>query len=284
MRLFRVVVGAVFLAACCFGQTSGSITGEVRDASGALIPDVSVTVTNTATNVSRTIATNSDGLYNAPSLVPGPYAVKVERSGFRTTLSHIELQVQQIARVDFSLQIGQVGQSIDVSAAPPALNTEDATVGTVIETRRITDLPLNGRNYMQLIALSPNVSAGFASPGQASNRQGGTRSSQNFSIMGQRGTFNQYTLDGIENTDVNFNLYVLLPSVDALQEFKVQTGVYPAEFGREAGQINASTKSGTNQYHGTVCEFLRNDKLDGRPSYYPEAIQWPEPPVFHDEL
>ena len=108
-----------------------------------------------------------------------------------------------------------------------------ATVGTVIETRRITDLPLNGRNYLQLIALSPNVNAGFSAPGQASNRQGGSRSSQNFSIMGQRGTFNRYTLDGIENTDVNFNLYVMLPSVDSLQEFKVQTGVYPAEAEQE---------------------------------------------------
>lgn len=264
MRFLRMVVGTVLLATGCYSQTFGSITGEVRDASGALIPDAAVVVTNTATNAARSITTNSDGIFNAPSLVPGSYVVRVERQGFRTSQSSVDLQVQQVSRVDFTLQVGEVGQSIDVSAAPPALNTEDATVGTVIEQRRITDLPLNGRNYLQLIALSPNVNAGFAAPGQASNRQGGTRSSQNFSIMGQRGTFNRYSLDGIENTDVNFNLYVMLPSVDALQEFKVQTGVYPAEFGREAGQINVSTRPGTNQYHGALFEFLRNDKLDAK--------------------
>src|SRR5205085_857195 len=238
MRIIRLAVWAVALASGCYCQTFGSITGEVRDSSGASIPNASVVVTNTATNGARSIATNSDGLYTAPSLVPGPYTIKVEQKGFRTAQSSLDLQVQQVARVDFTLQVGELGQTVEVSAAPPALDTEDATVGTVIETRRITDLPLNGRNYLQLIALSPNVNAGFSAPGQASNRQGGSRSSQNFSIMGQRGTFNRYTLDGIENTDVNFNLYVMLPSVDSLQEFKVQTGVYPAEFGREAGQIN----------------------------------------------
>lgn len=264
MRFLTAIAGAVLLATACYSQTFGSITGEVRDASGALIPDAAVVVTNTSTSAARSITTNSDGIFNAPSLTPGPYSVRVERPGFRTAQSNIDLQVQQVARVDFELQVGAVGQSVDVSAAPPALNTEDATVGTVIETRRITDLPLNGRNYLQLIALSPNVNAGFASPGQATNRQGGSRATQNFSIMGQRGTFNRYSLDGIENTDVNFNLYVMLPSVDALQEFKVQTGVYPAEFGREAGQINVSTKPGTNQYHGALFEFLRNDKLDAK--------------------
>ena len=146
MRNLRLGIAVVLLAAGCYGQTFGSITGEVRDASGALIPDAAVVVTNTATNAARSIATNSDGIFNAPSLVPGPYAVRVERQGFRTAQSSIDLQVQQVARVDFTLQVGEVGQSIDVSAAPPALNTEDATVGTVIETRRITDLPLNGRN------------------------------------------------------------------------------------------------------------------------------------------
>ena len=264
MRFIRLMLGAVLLASGCYSQTFGSITGEVRDSSGALIPNASVTVTNTATSATRGVTTNDSGLYTVPSLVPGPYEVRVERTGFRTAQSNIDLQVQQTARVDVALQIGEIGQTVEVSAAPPALNTENATVGTVIEQRRITDLPLNGRNYLQLIALSPNVTAGFSAPGQASNRQGGSRAGQNFSIMGQRGAFNNYTLDGIENTDVNFNLYVMQPSIDALQEFKVQSGVYPAEFGREAGQINVSTRPGTNHYHGALFEFLRNDKLDAK--------------------
>jgi hypothetical protein len=152
-----------------------------------------------------------------------------------------------------------------VSGAAQLLTTENATVGTVIGQKSIEDLPLNGRNFLQLVALSPNVTYGFAAPNQASRRQGGSRAEQNISIAGMRGVWNNYTLDGIQNTDVNFNLYIQLPSVDALQEFKVQSGIYPAEFGREAGQINVSTKSGSNEFHGTVFEFLRNSTLDAKP-------------------
>src|SRR5205807_4650606 len=140
--------------------------------------------------------------------------------------------------------------------------TENATVGTVVDNRRIIELPLNGRNYLQLVSLAPNVSTGFSTQGQAGARQGGIRAAQTISVAGQRTNFNHYTLDGVENTDPNFNTFVVMPSVDALQEFKVQTGVYPAEFGRQTTQINVLTKSGTNHYHGTAFEFLRNDKLD----------------------
>ena len=118
----------------------------------------------------------------------------------------------------------------------PLVETSNATIGTVIENRRIVELPLNGRNYLQLVALSPNASADFAGPGQAGDRQGGTRANQQLSMSGQRREFNYYTLDGVDNTDVNFNTYIFLPSVDALEEFKVQTGVYSAEFGRGASR------------------------------------------------
>src|SRR5205807_4894378 len=196
-------------------------------------------------------------------LPPGTYMVKVEKPGFKTVIrNRIELQVQQSARVDFELQVGQVSESIEVQGSAALLATEDATVGTVIENRRIVELPLNGRNYLQLVSLSPNVSTGFSGQGQAAARQGGIRSTQTISVAGQRTNFNHYTLDGVENTDPNFNTFVVMPSVDALQEFKVQTGIYPAEFGRQTTQINVLTKSGTNQYHGTAFEFLRNDKLD----------------------
>ena len=135
----------------------------------------------------------------------------------------------------------------------------------MIENKRIVELPLNGRNYLQLVSLAPNVSTGFSSQGQAGARQGGIRAAQTISVAGQRTNFNHYTLDGVENTDPNFNTFVVMPSIDALQEFKVQTGVYPAEFGRQTSQINVLTKSGTNQYHGTLFEFLRNDKMDANP-------------------
>src|SRR6202040_2188754 len=120
----------------------------------------------------------------------------------------------------------------------PLVETSNATIGTVIENKQIVELPLNGRNYPQPGALSPNVSAEFAGPGQAGSRQGGSRANQQLSISGQRREFNYFTLDGVDNTDVNFNTYIFLPSIDALQEFKVQTGVYSAEFGREVAPVN----------------------------------------------
>ncbi|HOK48344.1 MAG TPA: carboxypeptidase-like regulatory domain-containing protein, partial [Bryobacteraceae bacterium] len=243
----------------------GEIVGEVKDASGAVIPGANVTVTNTATNTSRSVVTNEAGLYAFPALVPGPYRLRVEASGFKTiNRGDIELQVQQTARLDFTMEVGQVTETIEVAGSAQMMATENATVGTVIENRRIVELPLNGRNFLQLVSLSPNVTYGFATPGQASARQGGSRANQNISLMGMRGTWNRYTLDGVENTDVNFNLYVLLPSIDALQEFKVQSGIYPAEFGRAASQINVSTKPGGNEFHGSLFEFMRNNKLDAR--------------------
>jgi carboxypeptidase family protein len=266
MRSLFLFLGLVLPIGVTSAQTFGEITGEVTDQSGAVAPNASITAVNTATNASRATRTNAAGIYSFPALVPGTYQVKVEAPGFQSTVrSNIELQVQQTARVDFTLTLGQTSQTVEVSGTALLLATETATVGTVIEQKSIVDLPLNGRNYLQLVALSPNVSFGFAAPNNEQRRQGGSRTEQNISIAGMRGVWNNYTLDGVSNTDVNFNLYIQLPSVDALQEFKVQSGIYPAEFGREAGQINVSTKSGTNDFHGTVFEFLRNSELDAKP-------------------
>lgn len=258
------------------GQTLGTVTGEVKDASGAAVAGATVTVTNTGTNGVRIVTTNEEGIYSVPALVPGMYAVKAEKTGFKSsTRTGVELQVQQTARIDFGLEVGQVSETIEVSGVAQLLTTENATVGTVIEQKRITDLPLNGRNFLSLVALSPNVTYGFAQAAQAAGRQGGTRSEITMSLAGGRSAWSNYTLDGITNTDINFNLYIVLPSVEALQEFKVQTGVYPAEFGRTAGQVNVSTKGGTNEYHGAAFEFLRNDKLDARPYFFKD----PESPT-----
>ena len=266
MRSLLLLAGLTLLSGVASAQTAGEITGEVKDQSGAIAPGVPVIATNSETNAARTTSTNSAGVYSFPSLNPGKYNVKVEAPGFQTSLrSGVELQVQQTARVDFTLTVGQASQTIEVSASGEMLTTESASVGTVIQEKSINDLPLNGRNFLQLVALSPNVTYGFAAPSIASGRQGGDRVNQNISIAGMRGTMNNYTLDGVSDTDVNFNLYIMVPSVDALQEFKVQSGIYPAEFGREAGQINVSTKSGTNQYHASLFEFLRNSALDAAP-------------------
>jgi hypothetical protein len=256
---------ALCLPLAALAQTSGSITGEVKDQSGAVAPDAAVTATNSKTNVTRSTATNAAGIYSFPDLTPGTYDVKVAAAGFAPIVkTNIELQVQETARVDFTLSVGQAAQTIEVSASTNSLNTENATVGTVIEEKRISELPLNGRSFFSLVALAPNVAFGFLPAQQASGRLGGTRSTLTISLSGARATWANYTLDGITNTDVDFNTYIMLPSVEALQEFKVQSGVYPAEFGREAGQVNVSTKPGTNNYHGTLFEFLRNNIFDAR--------------------
>ncbi len=266
MRFVMLVVGLCLSAGLGSAQTFGSIVGEVKDASGAITPNAPVSVTNTGTNTSRSTTTNERGFYSFPSLVPGIYQIKVEALGFQPMVRNdIELQVQQTARIDFTLAIGTSTQVIEVSGSDQLLTTESATVGTVIGQKSINDLPRDGRNFLQLVALSPNVTYGFSPPSAASVRQGGDRGNQNISVSGMRGTWNNYTLDGISNLDVNFNLYIQLPSVDALQEFKVQSGIYPAEFGREASQINVSTKSGTNAFHGALFEFLRNSELDAKP-------------------
>ncbi len=265
LSLIALVAVAVTLTGELRAQTLGEITGVVSDSTGAVIVGAKVTATNTGTNAARTAVTNDAGVYSFPAMQPGAYTLKVEMAGFKSfTETGIQLQVQQTARIDVAMEVGEVTQTIEVTGGGALLTTENATVGTVIENKRIVELPLNGRNFLQLVSLSPNVSFGFQSAGQAGSRQGGTRSTQNISLAGQRAQFNRFTLDGIENTDVNFNTYIILPSIDALQEFKVQTGIFPAEFGRATSQINVSTKSGTNGLHGAVFEFLRNDVLDAK--------------------
>src|SRR5207253_4627046 len=171
----------------------------------------------------------------------------------------------QVLRLDVVLQVGQVSETIEVAATAELLQSETASIGAVVENKIITELPLNGRQYLGLVALAPNVNVLSPSAGQAASRQGGDRAAQSISTGGQRIMFNYFTLDGVNNTDPNFNTYVALPSIDAIQEFKVQTGVYPAEFGHQSTQINVLTKSGGNAYHGSLFEFLRNDALDAQP-------------------
>ena len=283
-RILCVGLTFLLLGAPCLAQTLGTITGEVKDSTGAVIPGATVTVVNKATNATRTTVSNGVGLFDFPALPPGAYTVKSELDGFKTGMRDVELQVQQTVRVDFALELATVSESLIVTGVSPLVETSNATIGTVIENRRIVELPLNGRNYLQLVALSPNVSAEFAGPGQAGDRQGGTRANQQLSISGQRREFNYYTLDGVDNTDVNFNTYIFLPSVDALEEFKVQTGVYSAEFGREASQVNVVTKSGTNSLHGTGFEFHRDDAFDARPySFTASQAAAPKAPFKWDQ-
>jgi hypothetical protein len=265
MKLVVCLCAFIAAPALLCAQTFGEITGEVRDPSGGIIVSADIQVTNKATGAVRRGQTNEAGLYSFPALQPGTYDVTATKQGFQSmTRPDLELQVQQTARVDFAMQLGQTNQVVEVTTGAPLMTTENATVGSVIENKRIVELPLNGRNFLQLVSLTQNVTAGFSDSRIASSRLGGSRASQNISVAGQRSEYNHFTLDGVENTDMTYNTYVFLPSIDALQEFKVQTGIYPAEFGRAIAQVNVSTKSGTNAYHGALFEFLRNDKLDAK--------------------
>ena len=271
MRIKQFAVGmALASVAPLFCQTFGDITGEVRDTSGGIVANAAVTVTNEGTSASAEPQAPTN-----PVFIHFPLPARYLRSQSRGDRFRrgprrgIELQVQQTARIDFELKVGGVNQTVEVSGGAPLLTTEDATVGTVIENRRIVDLPLNGRNALGLVFLSPNVTFGFGASNVGVGGDRGTFSS--VSIAGARPVFNHYTLDGLENTYVEGNSYAFLPSIDALQEFKIQTGVYPAEFGREIGQINVSTKPGGNQYHGTLFEFLRNSYLDAQPFAFTAA-------------
>ena len=269
MRKGLLLIGMclVVLTGCnLWAQTEANMSGTITDASGAAIAGAKVTVTNEGTHGIRAVVSDNAGVYDVPALVPGFYTVTVEMSGFKTEVqAHNELQVQQSARLDFQLQVGQISQKIEVAGNAVQVNTENATVGSVIENERIVDLPLDGRNFLQLSALDANVMYGYQPDvGAATSRMGGTRVAMDIAVAGGRPEFDFYTIDGVSNTDVNFNTYTFLPSIDAIQEFKIMTGVFPAEFGRGTAQINVSTKPGTNDLHGSLFEFVRNSSTDAQ--------------------
>ncbi len=255
------------LSACFItAQTpTANITGTIADPSGAVVAGAAVSLANAATGFNRSLTTNTEGIYSFNAVPIGVYVLTVDSKGFPKQIrDNIELQVGQVARVDFTLQVGNVSESIRVEGGAPLLQTETTEVGTVIENKRIVELPLNGRNYLQLASLIPGATTNGPASSQGQQRMGGIRNQFALNVGGQRVHFNHYTLDGMENTDPNFNTYLLLPSIDALAEFKVEAGTFGAEYGRAIAQINVSTKSGTNEIHGAAFEFLRNSALDAK--------------------
>jgi hypothetical protein len=261
---------------------SGEVTGVVLDPSGSAVPGVTITLTNVGTNAVREVQTNSAGLYSLPALPPGIYTLRAQISGFRIIeRKGIEVQVGSSNRIPITLELGDLSEVVEIRGGTPLIQTNSASVGTVIENRSIVELPLNGRNYLQLTSLIPGATTNGPSSSQGRQRMGGQRNSFALNVAGQRIHYNHYSLDGIENTDLNFNSYMLLPSVDALQEFKVEAGLFDAEYGRAIAQINASTKSGTNQFHGTFFEFMRHSSLDAK-NYFDRDDQ-PIPPFKRDQ-
>ena len=263
-RVTPVFILFLAVAASAWAQKdTGSIVGTVKDPTGALIPDAKITVTETEKGTTFVTSSDSSGEYVASPLNVGHYKVTVEKQGFKTAVAGpIELDVQQRAVVNVTLPVGEMVIKVEVNTAAPLLETETSELGQVVNNRQVVNLPLNGRNFAQLALLT----AGTTPSEPGARDEGG----YGFSSNGGRSLQNNFLLDGIDNnsnlTDLlNETNYVIQPSVDAIQEFKVQTNAYSAEFGRGNGAIvNATIKSGTNDVHGDFYEFLRNDKLDAR--------------------
>ena len=283
LRTLGVAIVLIALVSPAYAQTpSGEISGTILDASGSVLPGVRITLTNAATNVVRLAQSNESGVYVFPAVPIGNYTLKVELEGFASLeRANVQVQVGSSNRIPFTLEIGQLSDVVQVVADTPVIQTTNASIGTVIENRSIVELPLNGRNYLQLASLIPGATTNGPTSSQGKQRMGGQRNSFGLNVAGQRLHYNHYSLDGVENTDLNFNSYMLLPSVDALEEFKVESGIFGAEFGRAVAQINASTKSGTNAFHGTVFEFVRNSALDSK-NYF-DAQDKPIPPFKRNQ-
>ncbi|MGJ5819520.1 carboxypeptidase regulatory-like domain-containing protein [Paludibaculum fermentans] len=245
------------------GQTiTGAITGSVTDPSGSIIPNAKVTATNKGTNISSETQTNESGFYNLPFLPIGDYTLSISVSGFKkSTLGPFKLEVNQIARVDVKMEVGDTTQTVEVKDVAPILQTESTATGDSLSASKLTALPLNGRNFASLTLLIPGAISTSPNAMNTSGRFQGSGSRPQ--VNGNREQTNNFLLDGIDVNDSIDNRIGYQPSVDALEEVKVITGNGGAEFGNVGGAIvNMSIKSGTNQYHGNVFEFLRNDKLD----------------------
>lgn len=259
LALFLAVILAISLSSPVLAQsTTGTVLGSVKDQSGAVLPGVEITVLNLSTNQSRTTVTNERGDYTVPQVPIGVYSVAATLPGFKTEVrQRIEIQVDQRARIDFTLEVGQVTEKVMVTEEAPLVQATSASLGSVVDNQKIQQLPLNSRDFEKLALLVPGATP--PQPGSNLSFRGGI----SIGGAGERG--NNFTLDGISNTTHNVFTYVYKPSVDEIQEFKVQPNAYDAESGRgEGGQITVTTKSGSNALHGTVFEFLRNDKLDAR--------------------
>ncbi len=271
-KLFRAYGLVVCLCSGAFAQTvSTQILGLVTDSTGAIISGATITARRPATGDVRTTTTNETGNYIFPLLDIGAYEVTCAANGFKTEVrSGVELQLQQKARLDFILQVGQQTETVEVTGSAMLLRTEDATLGSVVEEKRILDLPLNGRNFAQLATLMPGVQFGASRMGL--NGQGTIASVlampgqiAGISANGQRDANQNITVDGVVAVDSHHSAMLFSPSIEALEEFKIQSAVYSAEYGMNSGaQANLAIKSGTNQFHGTAFEFLRNNALDAR--------------------
>ncbi len=251
--------------------TTADVLGTVSDNTGAVVPNAKVTITNKATNESRSVQTSSTGDYVFTFLNPGNYSVRVEASGFKAAVSPVAISAGDRARVDTQLQVGATGETVEVTAALPLLQTDSSTVTSTITSQPVEELPLATRNLTNLIELVPGANEGSSISGLSSGqRPDDRRQTSSFSVHGHDDILNNELIDGTDNNERIIGTIGVKPSIDAIQEVSVQTNDYAAETGRTPGAVvNIITKSGTNQFHGSLFEFFQNNALNARNPFDP---------------
>jgi hypothetical protein len=280
-RTASLVVCLVF---ACIAQTyaqtagTGALTGTITDPNKALVADVQVTATNEVTGEARSVQSQQNGTYVVPLLPPGSYQLEFVKSGFKKSVkAGLRINVTETSRLDLELELGTVQEQVSVTAEAQLLQTESATLGRVTDRRLVSDLPLVSRNYTQIVTLSPGVSASVTNATELGRGSSG-ESQGNFRSHGAFARDNNFQMNGVQINDLQasgfFSGGVAVPNPDAIEEFKVQTGLYDASFGRNAGaNVNVVTKSGTNEFHGTVFEFFRNNALNANDFFRNRAGQ-----------
>ena len=280
-RVLLVVVSSLAISACPFvhGQASGSFSGTVSDKAGALVSGATVKVTSQGTGISREAKTNDSGYYLVPLLPVAFYTIRVESQGFQATEQRdIRLQVDEHREVDFTLAPASVSTQVEVSATEVAVETSNPTLGQVITSEQVADLPLNGRNFVQLATLTPGTTAS-TSPvsffNGAASSEASTRGSFSLSVGGSREQSTDWLLDGNDNNQIDEGGIAIFSSIDDIQEFKVLTYNYSAEYGERSGPtVLVTTKSGSNQFHGSLFEFFRNTVLDASTPFVDKTPQY----------
>src|SRR6266404_6108709 len=265
--LVAVLCSVICLCPLLYSQANGSLSGTVSDKTGSVISGATVKITSQGTGVTREVKTDGSGHYIAPFLPVAIYTIRVESQGFQITeQKDIRLQVDEQREVDFTVNPASVSQTVEVSAEEVAVETSNPSLGQVITAEQVADLPLNGRDFVQLATLTPGTTqetnpGSFLNAGPSSEVS--ARGTYSLSVGGSRAQSTDWLLDGNDNNELTAGGISILPSIDAIQEFKVLTYNYSAEFGTRAGPtVLVTTKAGSNNFHGSLFEFFRNTKLD----------------------
>lgn len=282
--IFRLAVS--FLLAYSFAAAqsqSGTIVGTVTDQAGAVVPGAVVELTNQGTQFARSVPANASGQYVASSIPTGQYTISVQHPGFRKLVrGNVELTAADTLTVDLVLTLGDVQEVVEVTERPPLLQTQTAAVSTLVSNQQILEMPLNGRTFTQLLRLSPGVYTG--SSGNLANSPYAMRADNNISVNGSIAQNNAYLIDGVANRALWINTLIMVPTIDSVQEMRIMTSNYSAEYGSAAGAVTVvQTKSGTNQLHGSAYEFFRNDKLDAN-TFFNNRLSAPRPPFRRNEF